>query len=40
LVAAGQVAPVIDRILFMAEAAQAHRVMDDGIHVGKILLVN
>jgi NADPH:quinone reductase-like Zn-dependent oxidoreductase len=40
LVAAGQVAPVIDRTLPMAEAAQAHRVMDDGTHVGKILLVN
>ena len=40
LVAAGQVVPVIDRTLPMAEAAQAHRLMEDGAHVGKILLVN
>ena len=40
LVAAGQVAPVIDRTLPMAEAAQAHRLIEDGAHVGKILLVN
>jgi putative PIG3 family NAD(P)H quinone oxidoreductase len=39
LVAAGQVAPVIERTLPLAEAAQAHRLMDDGTHVGKILLV-
>ena len=40
LVAAGQVVPVIDRTLPMAEVAQAHRLMEDGAHVGKILLVN
>jgi len=40
LVAAGQVVPVIDRTLSMAEVAQAHRLMEDGAHVGKILLVN
>ena len=40
LVATGQVAPVIDRTLPMAEAAQAHRLMEDGAHVGKILLIN
>jgi putative PIG3 family NAD(P)H quinone oxidoreductase len=39
LVGAGQVAPVIDRVLPMAEAAQAHRVLEEGSHVGKILLV-
>jgi len=39
-VAAGQVMPVIDRTLPMAEAAQAHRLMEEGAHVGKILLVN
>jgi NADPH:quinone reductase-like Zn-dependent oxidoreductase len=39
LVAAGQVAPVIERTLPLAQAAQAHRLMDDGAHVGKILLV-
>jgi putative PIG3 family NAD(P)H quinone oxidoreductase len=40
LVAAGQVRPVIDRTLPMAEAAQAHRLIEDGAHVGKILLAN
>jgi len=40
LVAAGQVLPVIERTLPLAEAAQAHRLIDDGAHVGKILLVN
>jgi len=40
LVATGQVVPVIERTLPMAEAVQAHRLMEDGAHVGKILLVN
>lgn len=40
LVAAGKVRPVIDRVFPMAEAAQAHRLMDEGSHIGKILLVN
>jgi putative PIG3 family NAD(P)H quinone oxidoreductase len=40
LVAAGRVMPVIERTLPLAEAAQAHRLIDDGTHVGKILLVN
>jgi putative PIG3 family NAD(P)H quinone oxidoreductase len=40
LVAAGKVVPVIDRTLPMAEAAQAHRLIEDGAHVGKILLAN
>ena len=40
LVAAGEVVPVIDRALPMAEAAQAHRLIEEGAHVGKILLVN
>jgi putative PIG3 family NAD(P)H quinone oxidoreductase len=38
LVASGQVAPVIDRTLPLAEAAQAHRLIEDGGHVGKVLL--
>ena len=33
-------APVIHAVLPMAEAAEAHRLLDDGSHVGKILLVN
>src|SRR5262249_40576286 len=40
LVAAGKVGPVIDRTLLMAEAAQAHRLMEAGAQVGKILLAN
>jgi NADPH:quinone reductase-like Zn-dependent oxidoreductase len=40
LVAAGQIVPVIERTMPMADAAGAHRLLDDGTHVGKILLVN
>ncbi len=40
LVSAGKVVPVIFAKLPMAEAAQAHRLLDDGSHIGKILLVN
>ena len=40
LVSAGKVAPVIQRVLPMAEAAEAHRLLDEGTHIGKILLVN
>ena len=39
LIAAGQVRPVIERVLPLAEAAQAHRLLDSGSHIGKILLV-
>ena len=38
LVVSGQVRPVIDSILPLAQAAQAHRLMESGRHVGKILL--
>jgi len=38
LIEAGQVRPVIDRVLPLAEAPQAHRLMETGAHVGKILL--
>jgi NADPH:quinone reductase-like Zn-dependent oxidoreductase len=38
-VAAGQVRPVIERTLPLAEAAQAHRLIEDGTHIGKILLL-
>jgi len=40
LVAAGQVGPVIDRRLPLAEAGQAQLLLEHGTHVGKILLVN
>ncbi|MGW1840544.1 NAD(P)H-quinone oxidoreductase [Streptomyces sp. NPDC002067] len=36
----GAVRPLIDRSVPMAEAAEAHRLMEAGGHVGKILLVN
>lgn len=36
---AGQMRPVIDRAVAMADAAKAHRVLESGKHVGKILLV-
>jgi putative PIG3 family NAD(P)H quinone oxidoreductase len=39
LIDAGQVAAVIDRELPMSQAAQAHRVMAAGEHIGKILLL-
>lgn len=38
LVADGDVRPVIDRTVPLAEAHTAHQVMEDGDHVGKILL--
>jgi putative PIG3 family NAD(P)H quinone oxidoreductase len=40
LIGAGQVRPVIDRVLPMADAADAHRLLESGAHVGKILLAN
>jgi putative PIG3 family NAD(P)H quinone oxidoreductase len=40
LISAGAISPVIERTLPMAEAAEAHRLLDEGTHVGKILLVN
>jgi putative PIG3 family NAD(P)H quinone oxidoreductase len=39
LVASGRVRPVIDRAFPMADAAAAHRLLEAGTHVGKILLV-
>jgi NADPH:quinone reductase-like Zn-dependent oxidoreductase len=38
LVEAGQIVPVIETTLPLAEAARAHRLMEAGSHVGKILL--
>ncbi len=35
---AGRVRPVVDRVLPMTEAAEAHRVVEAGEHVGKVLL--
>ena len=39
VVAAGDVRPVVDRVLPMSEAAEAHRVLRDGEAIGKVLLV-
>jgi NADPH2:quinone reductase len=39
LLAAGQVAPVIYRTLPLAEAAEAHRLLESGEVVGKVVLV-
>jgi len=38
LIAAGRVRPVIDRVLPLAEAPEAHRLIENGSHFGKILL--
>ncbi len=38
LIESGDVKPVIDRVLPMSEAAEAHRVLEAGEHVGKVLL--
>ncbi|MFG1802802.1 NAD(P)H-quinone oxidoreductase [Micromonospora carbonacea] len=38
LVAAGRVRPVVDRRLPMAQAADAHRLVESNAHVGKVLL--
>lgn len=39
LVASGAIRPVIDRRLPLAQAAQAHRVVEGSDHLGKVLLV-
>jgi putative PIG3 family NAD(P)H quinone oxidoreductase len=36
---AGKVRPVIDRAFAMQDAAEAHRYLDSGEHIGKVLLV-
>jgi len=38
LVASGEVRPVIDTVVPLAEADRAHRIMEAGHHVGKIIL--
>jgi NADPH:quinone reductase-like Zn-dependent oxidoreductase len=38
IVEAGEVKPVVDRVLPLAEVAEAHRVMEASEHVGKIVL--
>ena len=38
LVEAGAVRPVVDRVLPMRDAAEAHRVVEAGEHIGKVVL--
>ncbi len=38
LIEAGKVRPVVDRVFPLAEAADAHRLMETGSHMGKIML--
>lgn len=38
LIESGAVKPVVDRVLPMPDAAEAHRVLEAGEHVGKVLL--
>jgi putative PIG3 family NAD(P)H quinone oxidoreductase len=38
LLEAGEVRPVVDRVLPMAQAAEAHRLVEASSHVGKVLL--
>ncbi|MHA6761497.1 NAD(P)H-quinone oxidoreductase [Streptacidiphilus sp. PAMC 29251] len=38
LLETGRVRPVVDRVLPLAEAAEAHRLMESSTHIGKILL--
>jgi NADPH:quinone reductase-like Zn-dependent oxidoreductase len=39
LISSGRVRPVVDRVLPLTEAGQAHRLLEEGAHVGKIVLV-
>ena len=38
LIEAGKVAPVIDRTFSLDRVADAHRLLDESSHVGKVLL--
>jgi putative PIG3 family NAD(P)H quinone oxidoreductase len=40
LIESGAVKPVVDRVLPMTRAAEAHRVLEAGEHVGKVLLTS
>jgi putative PIG3 family NAD(P)H quinone oxidoreductase len=39
LVSAGGVRPIVHAVVPMAEAAEAHRILESGDHIGKVLLV-
>ncbi|MEU8887230.1 NAD(P)H-quinone oxidoreductase [Streptomyces sp. NPDC048442] len=38
MIAAGRVRPVVDRVLPMEQASEGHKALDEGGHIGKILL--
>jgi NADPH:quinone reductase-like Zn-dependent oxidoreductase len=38
MIEAGVVRPIVDRVLSLAEAAEAHRVVEASQHVGKVLM--
>jgi putative PIG3 family NAD(P)H quinone oxidoreductase len=38
VIAAGEVKPVIDRVLPLSEVADAHRLLEESSHIGKVLL--
>ena len=40
LIEAGEIKPVIHATFPLAQAADAHRLMESGVHIGKIVLVN
>jgi NADPH:quinone reductase-like Zn-dependent oxidoreductase len=38
MIESGRVRPVIDRVLELNQAGEAHRVVEAGEHVGKVLM--
>jgi NADPH:quinone reductase-like Zn-dependent oxidoreductase len=38
MIAAGQVRPIVHATFSLADVAQAHQVLEDSSHVGKVLL--
>ena len=38
LIAAGEVGPVIDRVLDFGQVADAHRLLESSTHIGKVVL--
>jgi NADPH:quinone reductase-like Zn-dependent oxidoreductase len=38
LISSGQVKPVVHRVLPLAEAAEAHRIVEASEHIGKVVL--
>ena len=38
LISEGKIKPVIDRVFPLEQAAEAHRLMESSMHIGKIML--